>query len=101
MSYKSRREFLSLVGTSAVAIPMGSLLMSQPGFAEDMPQLDEADAQAKALEYVHESPNAEQTCANCQLYQGEADAEWGGCTIFPGKSVAANGWCKSWVQKAS
>jgi len=99
MSLKSRREFLSLVGSSAVAIPISSLLVGRSSFAQDMPQLDESDPQATALEYVHQSPNADETCSNCQLYQGEADAEWGGCTLFPGKAVAANGWCKSWVQK--
>ena len=70
------------------------------GAAADLPQVDPEDATAKALEYVHASTNPEQNCANCQLYTGEAGAEWGPCAIFPGKGVAAKGWCKSWIKKA-
>ena len=31
---------------------------------------------------------------------GKAGAVEGPCPLFPGKSVAANGWCASWVKKA-
>ena len=27
-------------------------------------------------------------------------AEWRPCSLFPGKSVAADGWCSAWVKKA-
>ena len=40
---------------------------------------------------------ATQFCDNCQLYQG--GDEWGPCSIFPGKAVAAKGWCNAWVPK--
>jgi hypothetical protein len=36
---------------------------------------------------------------NCQLYQTKA-ADNGGCTIFPGKLVAAAGWCSAYQKKA-
>ncbi len=57
------------------------------------------DPTAKALAYTDKSTTAGQTCANCSLYQGGTAAA-GPCPIFPGKDVAAAGWCKSWVAKA-
>jgi len=57
------------------------------------------DPTAKALSYTGKSAKDGQTCANCSLYQGGSAAS-GPCPIFPGKDVAAAGWCKSWVAKA-
>ena len=76
------------------------LFSSRSIHAADLPQLNPEDAQAKALSYAHESPNPETLCSNCRLYTGAADAEWGPCTIFPGKQVAAAGWCSAWVKQA-
>jgi hypothetical protein len=56
------------------------------------------DPTAKALAYTDKSTTEGQSCANCNLYQG-GTAATGPCTIFPGKDVAAAGWCKSWVAK--
>ncbi|MBT8120106.1 MAG: high-potential iron-sulfur protein [Gammaproteobacteria bacterium] len=56
------------------------------------------DPTAKALAYTEKSTVEGQNCANCNLYQGGTAAS-GGCPIFPGKDVAAAGWCKSWVAK--
>lgn len=56
------------------------------------------DPTAKALGYTAKSTVEGQTCANCNLYQGGSAAS-GPCPIFPGKDVAAAGWCKSWVAK--
>ncbi|NNF16082.1 MAG: hypothetical protein HKN70_05000 [Gammaproteobacteria bacterium] len=71
--------------------------------------LSEDDPMAKALAYyadaakvdkaAHANYKPEQNCANCMHYTGAADAETGGCNLFPGKSVAAKGWCKVWVAK--
>jgi hypothetical protein len=67
------------------------------------------DAQAKALGYAEDTsavdatkyPNhdEQQLCNNCALYQGDAESEAGGCGIFPGKQVAAKGWCVAWAAK--
>ena len=57
------------------------------------------DPTAKALQYTEHSTEADKHCGNCNLYQGGAAAS-GPCPIFPGKEVAATGWCKSWVAKA-
>ena len=57
------------------------------------------DPTAKALAYTEHSTEADKHCGNCNLYQGGTAAS-GPCPIFPGKEVAATGWCKSWVKKA-
>ena len=56
------------------------------------------DPTAKALGYTANSTTEGKHCSNCNLYQGGTAAS-GPCPIFPGKDVAATGWCKSWVAK--
>jgi len=56
------------------------------------------DPTAKALSYTDKSTTAGKSCSNCMLYQGGTAAS-GPCPIFPGKDVAAAGWCKSWAAK--
>jgi hypothetical protein len=98
MKKLNRRQFL---GSGAAIVAFSpSMFLSGRATAADAPRLDPNDPQAKALSYVHESPKADNICANCQLYTGSADAAWGPCTIFPGKQVAAGGWCSAWVKKA-
>ncbi len=91
---------------SAVAGP-AALLAGNLIAAEN--RLSPDDAQAKALGYVEDAAavdtaawprkQPDQNCANCALYQGEADG-WGACSIFPGKVVAGPGWCNVWAPKA-
>lgn len=78
--------------------------------AGSMARLSEDDPQAKALAYRHEASTVDaaaqpryqpgQVCSNCALYVGEADAEWGGCSIFPGKLVKGTGWCNVYAPKS-
>ena len=73
-----------------------------------LPRLSEDDPAASALGYRHDASQvdtaayprktAEMACSNCALWQG-GDADWGGCSIFPGKQVAAAGWCNAWAPK--
>jgi hypothetical protein len=90
---KSRRAILK----GLVSIPVLALAGFQPTSYAAMLAAD--DPTAKALSYTDKSTTAGQSCANCQLYQG-GSAATGPCPIFPGKDVAAAGWCKSWVAKA-
>jgi hypothetical protein len=104
----SRRSLLqgALIGLAAAP---ASALLARDAFAADLPLIDPADAQAKALGYVHDAtkvdakanPNykAGQLCANCIQYTGKEGAAEGGCNIFPGKGVKAAGWCKVYVIK--
>lgn len=73
-------------------------------------KLSEDDPQAKSLSYVHDATTLEgsqtryrsgQACVNCALYTAGEGAEWGGCSIFPGKQVKATGWCSVYAPKAS
>jgi len=99
MKKLNRRQFVMSTAT-VVALSPSILLTSRTVGAADMPKLDLNDPQAKALSYAHESPNADNVCANCQLYSSDADADWGPCAIFPGKLVAGKGWCSAWVKKS-
>ena len=104
----TRRTFLQ---TLAVALPAGAAMLHKEGHAEDLPQLDPADPAAAALLYVHDVADVDtanplaarfeagQDCTNCAQIQGEDGAEWRPCGIFPGKLVAAKGWCSVWVPK--
>jgi hypothetical protein len=87
----TRRVFIMQNALAATAVLAASQARAQA-------MVDPADPQAKALQYTAESTMAGKQCSNCALYQGGADA--GGCGIFPGKKVAAKGWCSAWAKKA-
>ena len=75
----------------------------------EMPRLAVDDPQAKSLSYVEDATSVDsarqpryqpgQACANCALFQDSDGAEWAGCSIFPGKLVAAAGWCSVYAPK--
>ena len=90
---KSRRAILK----GLAAIPVLAITGFQSTSYAAMLTAD--DPTAKALSYTDKSTTAGQSCSNCNLYKGGTVAA-GPCTIFPGKDVAAAGWCKSWVAKA-
>lgn len=100
----TRRSFVMQV------IGAGATLMAAQRGAHAAAKVDEADPQAKALGYRNDTTKVDakqfprhdnaQKCATCQLFQGKAGDAAGGCPIFAGKEVAANGWCNSWVKKA-
>ncbi len=95
---------------SAVA---AAACLVQPGreaVADDLPHLSMDDPMAKGMRYTEDAstvdaatrnnPAADQTCANCALVQGNDGDAWRPCQIFPGKAVAAAGWCSVWAPKA-
>lgn len=98
----SRRQFIRVVPFAAAA-----LAAVQPARAA---MVDEADAQAKALGYVADAGRADkakykqyaagQLCNNCALWQGKATDPAAGCALFPGKQVAARGWCSAYAKKS-
>lgn len=99
----SRRRLLRAGVAGLVAAPAASLIF-RPALAEE--RLSEDDPQAQALNYRHDATQVEhadyqegQTCANCQLYTDPDAVEWGPCSAFPGRVVAAGGWCTAWVPR--
>ena len=108
ISIENRRTFLKFAVVGAIAAPLAARLIAQPAFAADLPPLELDNPTAKALGYVEDHTKVDvkkypkftpdQNCANCKFYGGGAVR--GTCTLFPGKSVAAKGWCASWLVKA-
>lgn len=107
MSTIPRRKFIqmSAIGAAAYLVHPGSEAQ-----ADELPQLSPDDPMAKAMKYTHDAstvdpasrtnPAADQDCANCALIQGADGDAWRPCQIFPGKAVAAAGWCSVWAPKA-
>ena len=105
----SRRAALKGLATAAgtlAAVP-GVLADSIPSM---QPHEKPADPPASALGYIEDStkvdakafPNYKpgQACANCQQLTGKVGDNWRPCYLFPGKLVAAGGWCKVYIKKA-
>lgn len=106
---QSRRNFLRGVLLGAATLP---LIRSTDLFAADaLPHLETTDPTAKALGYTEDASKIDpakeaafkkgSTCANCNLYVTAQEKNgYAPCSAFPGKSVAAKGWCRAWVAKA-
>ena len=102
----SRRTFVQAL---AVTAPASAMLLSEQARSADMPKLDVNDPTAKALIYVEDVADVDtsnpaaarfepsQNCANCIQIQGADGDAWRPCAIFPGKLVAAAGWCSVWA----
>jgi hypothetical protein len=98
----SRRQFIIYSAAGLASLSVANQASAQAMVAETDPQAVglgyKADAatvdKAKFAKYVDGH-----NCANCQLYVSKS-ADAGTCGIFPGKLVAAKGWCNAWVKKA-
>ncbi len=102
----SRRQLLQGALVGLATVPAATLIARSASAAEP---LSETDAMAKSLSYVSDASKVVagtnptykpgQMCKNCIQYTGKAGAADGPCTIFSGKLVKAQGWCKVWVLK--
>jgi len=110
----SRRDALK-----ALAIGAGSLMAAGAVAADAakpagaaLPHLGVGEPTAMALGYVESTQGldpkkaptykAGSKCSNCLQSKGkgnDGDA-WIGCTLFPGKAVSAQGWCKAYVPRS-
>lgn len=109
----SRRGVIRSGIAGAAAVSLGSLLSQRPARAEDLPMLAEDDPTAQTLGYKADAAEVDTTkfpkragadgdkqfCDTCQLYVAEGDGAAGKCSIFPGKLVAAKGWCNAFLPK--
>jgi hypothetical protein len=103
-----RRAVVKSALLAVAVIPAASLCVGRTVYAAAAP-LDEKDPQAKALGYVADAGRVDaksnptykpgQLCSNCLQVTGNAGDAFRPCNLFPGKVVAANGWCKAWVKK--
>jgi hypothetical protein len=101
MSNTNRRIFMLAVAAASCAIAAPS--------AYAQTKVDEADEQAAALGYKHDSKKVDkakypkhdvaQVCSNCSFWQGAATDAWAGCAMFGRKQIAAPGWCQAWTKK--
>jgi hypothetical protein len=100
----SRRQALRRL--AAVA----GICVAMPGraaFGAESPHLNVKDAAAVAVGYVEDAAQVDakkypafskgSNCANCLQLQGAAGAGYRPCNLFPGKLVAAAGWCSAWT----
>jgi hypothetical protein len=78
------------------AIPVVAIAGYQSLAHAEMVSVD--DPTAKALQYTEKSTMEGKSCSNCNFYSGTGGAS-GPCAIFPGKEVAADGYCSSWISK--
>ena len=105
-SNMTRRGFVS---AAAVAIPVSAIFGSREAAAQaNLPKLSLTDPVAKALLYTENAATVDKAkaptfkpgsnCINCAQIQG-ASGDWRPCAAFPGKLVAAAGWCSAWIEK--
>jgi hypothetical protein len=67
-----------------------------------------SDPEAQKLHYTDDASKVDHAanptyvagskCANCSMFRG-GGAATGGCALFQGKSVSANGWCSGYSQQ--
>jgi High potential iron-sulfur protein len=105
----SRRQALRVLAIAAGV--MGALpcrrALSAAAPAGQTPHLDVKDPAAVAVGYVESTAKVDPkkyptytqgtNCENCLQLQGAAGALYRPCTLFPGKLVAAAGWCSAWT----
>jgi hypothetical protein len=91
----ARRDFLKLTGSSLIGLTLGGVALRASAQEKVSPE----DPTAKALQYVNKSAVDGAYCEGCMYIQGEAGQEWRPCAIFPGKTVAAKGWCSAYLKK--
>jgi High potential iron-sulfur protein len=104
---QSRRSFLTTAAVAASAALVGLKPPSARATGDNLPHLSESDPLAKSLGYQSTAKNVDKSkfptykdgehCGLCRFFQGTAGATsgFGGCQIFAGYSVNADGWCAS------
>jgi hypothetical protein len=103
----SRRSFLAGAAVAASAALVGLKSHSARAAGENLPHLSESDPLAKSLGFQMNAKNVDKSkfptykagerCAECRFFQGTPGEKtgFGGCQIFAGYSVSADGWCAS------
>jgi hypothetical protein len=103
----SRRHLMiNVLSTSALLTVLNH--RAKGSQAAGLTPLDTKDTAASALGFVTEASSATsnplykqgQHCASCMHYLGRPSDPTGGCNIYAGHTVPANGWCSVWSQRS-
>jgi hypothetical protein len=114
-----RREFLKILGGSALVFPAAIATGKSFAFAEEGKEVSLEDPIAKALGYYSDATKVDLTaypkkkgpdgdkqfCSNCMLLSQTGlsisgkEGVYGKCTVITTGLVNSKGWCNSWVQK--
>jgi hypothetical protein len=96
----------SLIKSLLLGAGGAALLPARQGISADLPHLDLNDPAAVSQSYVEDASKVDpkksptfvkgSACENCLLLQGKEGQAYRPCELFPGKSVAAKGWCRGW-----
>jgi hypothetical protein len=97
----------ALLGSLSMAAGAGAAMVWRRTPAAEPVRLDVKDPGAIAQSYVENAAQVDakknpafvagSSCENCLLLQGTAGNNYRPCSLFPGKLVAAAGWCKGWT----
>lgn len=100
---------LLVAGAAVAATEKPGAKPATPAAAAALPHVAAGDPVAQALAYVENAKSVdakkfptfkpEQKCANCLQSKGKEGEAWVPCTLFPGKLVDAQGWCKAYVKR--
>ena len=104
-SITRRHLLLKVLATSALLPALEVVAKASQGAG--LTPLDSKDSAASALGFVADASSASsnpmykkgQRCATCLHYLGQPTDAMGGCNIYAGRSVPANGWCAGWSLK--
>ncbi|HEV2701737.1 MAG TPA: high-potential iron-sulfur protein [Steroidobacteraceae bacterium] len=102
----SRRHLMLKVLATGALLPALDTL-AQAAQSAGLTPLDVKDSAASALGFVTDAAGATsnpmykkgQRCATCLHYLGQPNDATGGCNLYTGRSVPANGWCLGWSLK--
>ncbi len=102
----TRRAVVKSALAAGAIIPSLGLIGRACAAPADLPPLDPKDPSAVTLGFVLAASKVDakanpmyaagQSCSNCMQFLGNRSESRGGCVLFAGKSVPAEGWCKVW-----
>jgi hypothetical protein len=96
-----------LIKNLAFAATAAASFAARRTLSAELPRLDIKDPAATALGYLEDAKKIDvkkfpayvegSNCENCLLLQGSSGTPYRPCNLFPGKVVAATGWCTGWT----
>jgi High potential iron-sulfur protein len=111
MQIKLSRRAMVKCGLIAGTLVPTLALIGTAARAAELPPLDPSDPTAKALDFTADATKVDSSaaptykagakCSTCAQFLGKPRDASAPCTIFPGHSVPAGGWCKVWQSKGS